>query len=134
MPKREELMGKMVEVEITECGKHSMKCKVLNDHPIYPIRSAQYKQGEITGYTETATNKDTNNNVDDHSDAESSCCGGDGHSCHQDNQNKSCCSIENAPKHQNEDNSKWQSYAYATFITAGIILTSKIVLRFVYAK
>lgn len=129
-------MGKMVEVEITECGKHSMKCKVLNDHPIYPIRSAQYKQGEITGYAETMTNKDSNNNVDDHSDAESSCCGGEGHSCHQDNQDKYCCSLENTSKlnHQIDNNNKWQTYAYATLVTAGIILTSRIVLRFVNAN
>jgi hypothetical protein len=42
-------MGKFVEVEIIECGKHSMKCRVIDENPIFPLKVAEIKKGEITG-------------------------------------------------------------------------------------
>jgi hypothetical protein len=54
-------MGRSVLVEITECGKHSMKSNVLDDNPVYPLKVAEAKKGEITGLSKTVSVFSTTN-------------------------------------------------------------------------
>lgn len=64
VPKVDIYMGKMIEVEIIECTKFSMKGNVVEQVFNTPLRPVEYKQGEVTG-----VKTDSNNN-------ESGCCGG----------------------------------------------------------
>ena len=49
VPKIDVYMGKMIEVEIIECTKFSMKGKVLQEVFDSPVRPMVYKLGEVTG-------------------------------------------------------------------------------------
>jgi hypothetical protein len=64
-------MGTMIEVEITECLKHSMKCKIINDQLNLPVRKVEFKQGQVSG---VRVQYDSNNNNKNDS---SSCCDSD---------------------------------------------------------
>lgn len=39
----------MIEVEIIECGKHSMKAKLTQDISEFPVRAVEFKKGQISG-------------------------------------------------------------------------------------
>lgn len=56
VPKIDVYMGKMIEVEIYECEKFSMKGKVLQEVFDTPNRPKQYKLGEVTGVKVMALN------------------------------------------------------------------------------
>jgi hypothetical protein len=48
-------MGRMVEVEIVECGKHSMKGKIIDTNGyLYPSRPLQLKRGEVSGLSKVS--------------------------------------------------------------------------------
>lgn len=49
VPKIDVYMGKMIEVEVIECTKFSMKGRVLQDVFDLPHRPVQYKLGQVTG-------------------------------------------------------------------------------------
>lgn len=49
VPKIDIYMGKMIEVEIIECTKFSMKGRVLQEVFDSPRRPVEYKLGEVTG-------------------------------------------------------------------------------------
>lgn len=51
VPKIDSLMGKMVEVEIVECTKFSMKGKLLDENYLHqqPNVNTPLKKGEISG-------------------------------------------------------------------------------------
>jgi threonylcarbamoyladenosine tRNA methylthiotransferase CDKAL1 len=48
VPKDEYLIGKLVQVEITETGKHFMKCSLLKN-VIRPDVPLPLKQGQVSG-------------------------------------------------------------------------------------
>ena len=49
VPKDENLMGKLVDVEITETGKHFMKCRLLGDGVRPRDVPPPLQKGEISG-------------------------------------------------------------------------------------
>ena len=49
MPKDEYLLGKLVDVEITETGKHYMKCRLLGDGVRPRDVPPPLQKGEISG-------------------------------------------------------------------------------------
>ena len=55
VPKNDTYMGRMLEVEIYECEKFSMKGKVLQEAFVYPKRQIEYKKGEVTGVVAAVT-------------------------------------------------------------------------------
>ena len=49
VPKLDIIMGKMVQVEIIECGKYSMIGKIVDDLDKLSQIPIKYRKGEITG-------------------------------------------------------------------------------------
>lgn len=49
MPKLDYLMGKMCEVEIFECGKYSMKGKVIEGSVFTPPNTLKVKYDQLNG-------------------------------------------------------------------------------------
>lgn len=55
MPKNPTFMGKMVEVDIYESGKHFMKGQPVSDAKVYtPSISSPLARGEVSGLTEVS--------------------------------------------------------------------------------
>lgn len=53
MPKDEELMGKLITVEITETGKHFMKCRLAKDGQVRRPEAVPppLPKGQVSGLT-----------------------------------------------------------------------------------
>ncbi len=160
MPKIDALMGKMFEVEITECNKFSMKGKIVDETVLLSKRAFEVKMGQVTGLKASVNIfgrylkkifiyiklklynfKKTNSNKNSCVDNESTCCGG---SCSNETPSKkSCCDSEINDKKTNimektvlqySNREKLRDYAYASLYAISAILLSKVALRFLYSK
>jgi hypothetical protein len=137
-------MGKMIEVEIIDCEKFSMKGKVIDQVDFkYPLRTVQFKKGEVTGISNLTT-KDPNNNNDKSTCCGSCNCGDDSHPETEtestNNNSEACCTTNktivanksNLLHSVDHSNSKLKKYAYAGLVAASAILFSRILLRVFY--
>ena len=137
VPKLEAIMGKLVQVEVTECTKFSMIGKIVDDLEKFQNSTSQvaikYRKGEITGLAKnkTPSSKQDQNNNDCCGSSKSSSNGG---CCES---SSSCCSsnsnrgeiLENF-KDQSYFSDKLRHYALVTLSAFSIVLVSKLLLRF----
>lgn len=130
VPKLDYLMGRMIQVEIIECSKHSMKGRVIEESlNKYPKR-VQVKKGEVTGFIKSGVNNNAKN--------ENGCCGNDS-SIKENSCGTGCCS--NAAEFDDKiidlkavKFDRLRDYAIASLIATGVILISKITLRYLNSK
>lgn len=123
-------MGRMIQVEIIECTKHSMKGRVIEESlNQYPTR-LQVKKGEVTGIAKSDLNNNAKNNGE--------CCGSTS-SINENLCGTDCCSNKelsddklNSFKSVKFD--RLRDYAIATLIASSVILISKIALRYINSK
>lgn len=126
VPKLDYLMGRMIQVEIIECTKHSMKGRVIEESlSNYPKR-IQVKKGQVTGLV----NSDLNNNAK----FSTECCGNDGSNIENSCATSCCSSVEVGNKLYDFKHNRIREYAIATLIASGVILLSKIALRYLNSK
>lgn len=136
-------MGKMIEVEIIECGKHSMKAKIIRDTLDYPLRPIGSKRGDITGLKEMSDLNNNENNISccgscdcsEEKEVESGCCSNKAET--------SCCSTKTGSNLLNNNRivyqdsglkGRFREYAYATLIATSAILISRIALKYLYSN
>ena len=137
VPKIEILMGQMIEVEIIECTKYSMKAKIVPE-------SLENLQKKLISKLELS--KDKNNNQNNECGVSSCCSNQSQSSCCQKSNNKtnSCCSKsenndanllqQNLVETKYDNRNRLGDYAMATLVSLSAILISRIALKYFYEK
>lgn len=164
VPKIDVYMGKMIEVEVVECTKFSMKGKVLQDTFDLPHRPVQYRHGQVTGVPKVSSHqsrhslagahdridpslilfshcqKDSNNN-EPASCVSGGCGSGENKCCSSTSEQEDRCpSLKwttpgNLPNEgESAESDKLRQYAYAGLVAGGAILLSRIALKLFYTK
>lgn len=107
-------MGQMIEVEIIECEKFSMKGKILNQDKLSLDRPIIKPTNGLRNLNQLNKNK-TNSS----SNKETSCCNNQTCECENES-SSSCCSSENHKTKSAELNSYFQTFAYGALIALSI--------------
>lgn len=148
VPKIESLMGRMIEVEIVECTKFSMKGQ-LNEQDLAKYKALAAEQAKFVGVVPKIgqlkanpakiINQEVTNGTSsccgNEESGESGCCGGGGG---KSKPNGSSCCGDNEKTDEmeilGEERNRVREYAFATICALSAILISKIALRYLFSN
>jgi hypothetical protein len=150
VPKKDSYMGRMIEVEIIECSKFSMKGKVIDEDCGGPARPVAAKLGTISGGGGGGQLHETVKTNGECCGSGAGCCASSNHTLAHAENDSGCCSSESelekccgsaekkvltkphAESSSTNDKNHLKEYACATLFAFGVILLSKIALKVFY--
>jgi len=113
VPKLDELMGNICEIEIMECGKYFMKGRLVSEDSIIRIeKPVAMKPGQVTGRLESIRNSEAKTNGE---------CGG----CDEDS-----CSTAETRNEKSNGGLDLYDYAYGALIGLSVLFIARVSWRF----